>query len=291
MRWVRWILIISPFVLVLILVAAGSLAMNTWGLLFAIALNSAVSYFIIDPGWRRRASRTGWAVIGVWLVLYGGTLFNVLGWNTYQNGWRAGSLSDYSVSNRLMQFLPVGWMFPTGEGYLLLGNASSRGANMNGKEISPSYFSTTMAAYMADRSFVTQPVAMHFRELRWRWFLSGETDIRANQFEKLDPTVSLPNDCTDSEQMVGSKAHGTIGGMIVEVAKVGSPWLWRTNEVIIHTGGTEFKEMSVVDGHIYDCVLLALHSGKQYRITYDNHLVRDPITQNTTYNLIAIANQ
>src|SRR6185437_14333389 len=158
------------------------------------------------------------------------------------------------------------------------------------QQISPSKFSTTLKVFNYDSNKVTQSVAMHYRVLRYRWFLGGLTDVRVNYFEKVNQTT-LPASCSESRGVINNQSYGYIGGKIVEVATVGNPWLWKTHEVIIHAGGNEFKEMSVVDDDIYNCAIAALKTGQSVRIAYDNRIIRDPVTQNTTYNLVGISNQ
>jgi hypothetical protein len=228
------------------------------------------------------------SVFLLWQVFLCLAIFDVFGLNTKEDGWQAGILADYHVSNRLFQWLPFPF-FPTGEGYLLLGTASSRGARLNGQTISPSNFSTSTAVFQNSQSYVSQPVAMHYRRIERAWFLGGETDIRVTDFEKQVP-ATVPDDCSVSHDWL-TKSYGTMGGLIVEVTKVGDPLLWKTNEVIIHTGGNEFKEMSITDAHIYECAIMALKTGQTMLIAYDNRVIRDPVTQQTSYNLIGISSQ
>lgn len=239
--------------------------------------------------WFRRPLKILGALMGLWIVMWCVAIFDVVGLNTEEDGWRAGILADYAVSNRLFQVLPTGWIFPTGEGYLLLGNDSSRGSKLNGQTISPSYFSTSLAVFQQSQGYISQPVVMHYRRLDRRWFLGGLTDIRVTEFDKQVP-ATIPADCAVPHDWL-TKSFGVMGGKIVEVAKVGDPLLWKTNEVIIHSGGIEFKEMSITDHHIYDCAIAALKTGQTVVISYDNRVIRDPITQNTSYNLIGIASQ
>lgn len=239
--------------------------------------------------WFRRPVKWLGVLIVLWIVFWFVAIFDVLGLNTEEDGWRAGTLSDYTVSNRMLQLLPTGWFFPTGEGYLLLGNDSSRGSKLNGQTISPSYFSTSMKVFDSSQNYISQPVVMHYRRLDRRWFLGGLTDIRVTEFEKQVP-APIPEDCSIPHDWL-TKSYGVMGGKIVEIAKVGDPLMWKTNEVIIHSGGIEFKEMSITNNHIYNCAVEALKSGQTVVISYDNRVIRDPVTQNTSYNLIGISSQ
>ena len=281
LRYLFWLLI-WYFVLFVENLLWWLLVVLVWGVLAYAAYRRSKS-------WPRPVVYLGGAC-AVWLLCYVVTIFDVAGLNTYSEGWRAGTLADFSVSNRLFQWLPAGSFFPTGEGYLLLGDASSRGASMNGKIISPSDFSTSYPLFVKDNTLTRQPVAMRFRVLRHTWFLNGATDVRVQQFDELKP-VKLPPDCAERMSALGSRAYGVIGGKVVEAARVmvGVP-LIRTNEVIIHTGGNEFQEMSVTDDRIFQCAVMALQTGEQVRINYENRLFRNPLTQNTNFNLVAIAN-
>ena len=128
---------------------------------------------------------------------------------------------------------------------------------------------------------------MHYRELEHTWFMNGETSIIIDKLEKLIPGP-IPTDCSESHG-VAARKPGAIAGQIVEAATVGNPFLWKTDEIMIHKGGNEFKRMSVVDDHIFKCALLALKTGQLVQVTYDDRIVRDPITQNTTFNVVGIA--
>lgn len=219
------------------------------------------------------------------VTYYSLSIFNVFGMNTYKDGWRAGSLSKYTVSNRIMNWLPFSF-FPTGEGYILLGNNSSR-ISVNGHTISPSHFSSDQNSYEKFNKYAGKETATHFRQLRHTWFLSGETDIRVDKFDILTD-APMPEKCYVDNYGWFSKAYGVMGGKIVEAAVVGHPLLWNTYEVIIHTGGNEYIEMSVSDKKIYECAVYALKSGRNFKISYEKELIRDPITQATYYNLKGI---
>lgn len=244
--------------------------------------------------WIRRFGVLIGCVLCCLILYYVLTIFNVFRLNTDEEGWRAGNLADYHWSNRLFSFAFT-WagFFPTGEGYLLLGDASSVNATLDGQKISPSYFSTTYGFYEQSNSFKTLPVAMHYRTLHRTWFLGGLTDVRVNEFIKQEP-VTMPADCSSEAQESQSwlsKQRGTVGGRIVEAATIGHPLLWKTYEVLIYPGGNEFQRMSIVDAHVFECAITALKSGQIMRIDYDNQAVRDPVTQRTTYRIIGIANQ
>ncbi len=217
------------------------------------------------------------------------TIFNLVGLNTYEEGWRAGKLTDFTVSNRISTFglVPPGYLFPTGEGHILLGNDSSHSAVLNGKIISPSLFSTSYAIYQDSESLVSQSVSMHYRILIHTWFLNGKTNVRATNFEKLSPG-GIPVGCGKRSGDWFAGDIGTTGGKVVEVAESGSPFTWKTYEVKIHTGGNEFQQMSVVNAQIYECALASLKTGENMKIYYSNRVFRDPITQATSYNLLGI---
>lgn len=219
------------------------------------------------------------------VTYYSLSIFNVFGMNTYQEGWRAGSLSNYMISNRVMNWLPFSF-FPTGEGYILLGKDSSR-ISVNGHTISPSYFSSDTDSYGKFNKYAGKETAVHFRQLRYTWFLNGETNVRVDNFDILTD-APMPEKCYGDTHGWFSKAYGVMGGRIVEAAVIGHPLLWNTYEVIIHTGGNEYKEMSVSDKKMYDCAVYALKSGKNFKITYEKELIRDPTTQATYYNLKGI---
>lgn len=255
---------------------------------FVSMTNFPVQWF---TKWFWRASYTFGVLLTFYVVFWSFTIFDVFRLNTDEEGWRAGNLADYSWSNRLFSFAPT-WLgfFPTGEGYLLLGDASSRNATLDGEKISPSFFSTTYGFHNDSNSFKTLPVAMHYRELRHTWFTGGLTDVRIDEFVKQEP-VTMPADCSSEAHGWLSKSPGTMGGKIVEAASVGNPLLWKTHEVIIYPGGTEFHRMSIIDDRIFECALIALKSGETMRIDYDNQAVRDPATQRTTFNLVGISNQ
>jgi hypothetical protein len=231
---------------------------------------------------------TGASIIGLWFSFWLMAVFNIFSLNTDQEGWRAGTLNDFTISNRVWQWVPTGWLFPTGEGYLLLGNDSSRNGTLDGKTISPSYFSTDEATFIKNKPLINQPVVIHFRVLHDYTFLGGETNIRATDFQKQQP-VTIPASCAGTNGWFTRK-QGMMGGKVVEAATVGHPLLWKTYEVIIHTGGNEFKQLSITDSHIFECAVTALKTGQSVRLTYDNDLVRDPITQRTTYNIVGVAN-
>lgn len=239
--------------------------------------------------WVRRVSYASGMLLVLWIGFYGMAIFNMMSLNTYEEGWRGGNLTDYGMSNRLFQWLPPGYIFPTGEGSMLLGDSSSRNASMNGKVISPSPFSTTFDMYNQNLPMLGQPVAMHYRTLIRRWFLNGLTDVRVDAFEKLVP-ATLPQDCSQSHGWL-TKTYANISGKIVEASRVGNPLLWKTNEIIVYSGGNEFKEMSIIDDRIFECAVMALKSGQSVRISYDDKVIRDPVTQATTYNLVGIASQ
>lgn len=237
--------------------------------------------------WVRRIFWLIVSTITVFCIFYLAIIFNAFGMNTVQDGWRSGSLSNYTKSNRIAQWLPFGIeLFPTGEGHLLLGNDSSR-ISVHGHMISPSLFSTSTAIFDEYSKLTSKMVAMHYRQINHRIVTGGETDIRANEFQKLTGE-KIPANCSSTSHGWLTKQVGYIGGKVVEVAREGNPYLWKTYEVIIHAGGNEYKEMSITDEHVYQCAILALKSGEVMRIAYDNRIVRDPLAQNTTYNLIGI---
>ncbi len=234
--------------------------------------------------------RSLYAFGALFLVFSGLTVFNIDGLNTYEEGWRAGSLAGYSISNRLLQgvFTP-GAFFATGEGDILLGDSSSHHATINGRQISPSYFSTSVALFHKDNALISSSVAIHFRRLDHSWFINGKTDVRVDHFQKLQD-VNIATDCQSGQGWFGV-SHGKIGGKIVEVAKVGSPILWKTYEVIIFLGGNEFKEMSIRSRNIYRCAITALKSGKTVRISYEKDYLRNPFWQRTYYDVTGIKSQ
>jgi hypothetical protein len=203
---------------------------------------------------------------------------------TYSDGYRMGLLSKWSVK---------GLVVKSAEGELLLGSDSSTFAvkGKDGKpdeQVNPWAFSSDRATYDRYRDLIGDYVFIHYRQLLIQvtnW--TGDTDYRVLDVERVNTEAPPPEPCGQRVSR-GGVSDGDRVGRIVKASTKGN--IAKSYEVIFQLGnaGNQFLEMSITDDDIYACAVNFLKSGRRVRLTYHQTLLRNPLTRDTTYNIVGI---
>jgi len=206
--------------------------------------------------------------------------------NTYAEGYRMGQLSKYSTK---------GWINKTGEGEILLGAESTplvvEKVDSDGKTTSeiknPWMFSTSTEVFNANQNMIGEYVVVPYREKLVHSGFSGDTSNVVEQFIKVDPSVFPENGCVNANA-TGSKSTGTRVGRLVKVADQGG--INTTFEITMQIGnaGNQFIDMSITDETMFECAKQVLKSGQKIKLEYVQSLFRNPLNQETTYDVLTI---
>lgn len=210
-------------------------------------------------------------------------------WNTYSKGVRMGQLTKFSVR---------GLFIESAEGELLAGNESTPlkvpyrcGENTCHRSINPWLFSAdnTNASIMETlKKSVGQYVVLKYEQKNINNPFAYSTGYRITSATLVDQSIT-PSACQAPESASGgSRSDGERVGRIIKVSDKGI--LSKTWEVTMQVGnsGSQFHQMSVNDVKTANCLLTWLKSGKKVSVTYNQSYIYNPLTQETSYQLIKV---
>lgn len=204
--------------------------------------------------------------------------------NTYSHGWRMGQMATLETD---------GFLITSGEGRLMLGNSSSRRV-VNGVEVNPWSFSMRTDDLVRYRGLQGRPVAINYRQRRISpAALTYETSYIVQSIEAVSAAMAptgrvAASDFVQDDRHARDRRIGSRTGRLVKVTAKGS--VFTTWEVSFQTGdGTnDFVDMSIRDQAVFDGAVAFLRSGLPVNIIYRQIVLRNPLSQDTSYEIVAI---
>ena len=203
--------------------------------------------------------------------------------NTYAEGYQMGQLIHYGYEGN--------YLVKAGEAQVLYGANSSGGGFNKGKIHfkNPGALSTTESVYDNYRSLVGDYVLIHYRQVKVQLTtMNGNSDQRILDMVKIDPS-KIPQDCGITTNTTGSsRGDGYSAGYLAQVSSMGN--LLKSNEAIIQLGNAsnQWNAMTISDPAVVECAVAFMQAGVLVKIHYSHSMARDPLTADTTYNIIGI---
>ncbi|NVN93466.1 MAG: hypothetical protein HXX11_23115, partial [Desulfuromonadales bacterium] len=197
-------------------------------------------------------------------------------------------MGDFSVGYRMgnLTKLSTKGIIKSGEGQLLLGNESSPYTNKAGKAINPWYFSASKKDVNEFQALTGEYVVVEYEQARVKNPMK-DTDYTAKKIYPVTRTLPSPQVC-QSSKVSGMKSDGVRAGRIVKASLKGNVINTWEIEVQMGDGGNQFKNMSVSEKHMFDCAVAYLKSGKKAKIYYKESFIKNPLEQNTNYDVYKI---
>lgn len=204
--------------------------------------------------------------------------------STYSQGWRMGQL--FKLSNRRS------WrraFLAAGEGELSLGQDSSRAAwvGPDGQAVqNPWLFSASTEQIAQYEPLLGRTVAVRYHQLQKKLTaFNGDTDYRIDEIVPVDAAHPVGACAVPGS---GARSSGTRIGRIVKSTVKGT--LVKSHECTVQVGnsGNVFLEMSVPNEAMHDCATASLRSGRPVAISYVETIIRNPLNQDTNYEIIGI---
>jgi hypothetical protein len=246
-------------------------------------------------GYIRLLRRTPWYIALAAVVLTFGTLgygttvllgmVDDLPGNTYAEGWRMGQLTHYAMEgNPLVK---------TGEALFMHGSNSSAGQIKRGDKVvfeNPGHLSSSRSVHDQYAALTGEYVAIRYREVKVQLTsMNGDTDYRILEIVKVDATKA-PEKCgvlSDDEN--AARGVGVTVGYMVRVSEMGN--LLKSQEAVMQMGNASgtFMELSISDPMIAACAEAFVKAGVPVKVHYTQSLIRDPLTANTTKDIVGIS--